>query len=60
MTIYRVTKRVSANSKKRIATKIGFDRKIDAQRYAKETAFEYPGTSPRVVKDSEKVRKMIP
>jgi len=58
MTLYRVTKR--SHGGKRIATKIGFDRKVDAQRYAKETAFDYPGSSPRVVVDSERVRKMIP
>jgi hypothetical protein len=58
MTIYRITKRSSSG--KRIATKVGYDRKVDAQRYAKETAYDDPGSSPRVVKDSERVRRMIP
>ncbi len=55
---YRVT---ATSHGKRIATSKIFDSKADAERYAWETnKFLGKSTRARVVKDSERVRRMIP
>ena len=56
MTFWRVTANISG---KRIASK-PFPTKLDAERYAKETNEHRPGANARVVKDSEKIRRMLP
>jgi hypothetical protein len=54
---YRVTGTVKG---RRTATEGTFDTKEEAERRAYKTNFEHPGTNARVVKDSPKVRSMIP
>lgn len=60
MTKYRVTKNSRNKPGKRIATRITFDGKEAAGQYALSTNYYYPGANARVVKDSERIRKMIP
>jgi hypothetical protein len=61
MTRWRVTAKISKlNPRKRICTDSYWDKKSMAQRYADETNKNYPGANARVVKDSERVRRMIP
>ena len=56
MTPWRVTANISG---KRIASK-SFTSKSDAKEYAEETNEHRPGANARVVKDSEKIRRMLP
>ena len=56
MTIYRVTATMHG---KRIATSKTFATKADAQKYADETNV-FSHFKARVVKGSERIRKMIP
>jgi len=56
MTIYRVTATMHG---KRIATSKTFATKAEAQKYANETNV-FSHFKARVVKDSERIRKMIP
>jgi hypothetical protein len=59
MTIqYRVTK--TSNYGRRIATKMSWASKVGAMQYVFETRRNYPGSNPRVVKDSARIRGMIP
>lgn len=61
MTTYRVTKNAGNKpGNKRIATDKIFKSKESAHKYAVMTNNYMPGAYARVVKDSEKVRKMIP
>jgi hypothetical protein len=55
MTRYRVTATIHG---KRIATTITFLKKYRAQEYADKSNRDRPGINARVVKDSERVRKM--
>ena len=59
MTRWRVTKQ-SGNGDKRIATEKYWESKEEAQKFVKITNNYFPGHKARVVKDSERVRKMIP
>ena len=56
MTFWRVAANISG---KRIASK-AFTSKPDAQDYADQTNKFRPGSNARVVKDSEKIRRMLP
>ena len=59
---YRVTAKLPRGNqgrKHRVASQL-YTRKTDAQKYADETNYYYPGANARVVKDSERVRRMIP
>ena len=56
MTRYRVTATLRG---RRIATSKYWESKTDAQKYADETNV-FKGFNARVVKDSERVRRMIP
>ena len=56
MTRYRVTATLRG---KRMATDKSWESKTDAQKYADETN-AFVGFNARVVKDSERVRRMIP
>jgi hypothetical protein len=58
MTKYRVT--MTNNRGKRLATDWTTEDKWRAQRYADETNENYHKANARVVKDSERVRRMIP
>ena len=60
MTRYRVTKNSPITSGKRIASDIYFEKKSTAQEYADATNTHYNNANARVVKDSERVRRMIP
>ena len=60
MTRYRVTKNSPITSGKRIASDIYFEKKPTAQEYADATNMHYNNANARVVKDSERVRGMIP
>lgn len=60
MTKYRVTKNSGVKPGKRIATEKVFDSKQSAHRYVISTNNYFPGANARVVKDSERVRKLIP
>ncbi len=57
MTRYRVTATLRG---RRIATESSFGSKSDAQRYADSTNKLNYHANARVVKDSERVRRMIP
>ena len=59
-TKYRVT--MTTKTGKRIATSKTWDSKADAEEYARQTISyrRYLGSNARVVKDSERVRRMIP
>ena len=58
-TKYRVT--MTPHNRKRIATKKYWESKAEAQAYADDTNKNYQWfVNARVVKDSERVRKMIP
>jgi hypothetical protein len=56
MTFWRVTANISG---KRIASK-AFTSKRDAQDYADHTNMYHTRANARVVKDSEKIRRMLP
>ena len=60
MTRYRVTAMIQKLSGKRICTDQYWESRTEAQRYADSTNRNYPGANARVVKDSERVRRMIP
>ena len=60
MTRYRVTKNSPIVHGTRIASDIYFEKKSTAQKYADETNMHYNNANARVVKDSERVRRMIP
>ena len=55
---YRVTK--WGQNGQRIVTKKTFNTKESAQKYVVVTNNYFPGANARVVKDSERVRRMIP
>ena len=56
MTLWRVTANITG---KRIATSKTFPTKAEAQKYADETNV-FKHFRARVVKDSERIRKMLP
>ena len=58
MTQYRVTK--TNRNGKRIATEALWNDKAGATAYAMQTNNHYHNANARVVKDSERVRRMIP
>jgi hypothetical protein len=60
MTKYRVTKYSSIVHGKRIASDKLFDTKESAHKFVVITNNYFPGANARVVKDSERVRRMIP
>jgi len=65
MTRYRVTAVISKarfprGHGKRICTDQYWETKTEAQAFADSTNRNYPGANARVVKDSERVRRMIP
>lgn len=55
---YRVT--MTNNRGRRLATDWTTEDKWRAQRYADDTNKNYSGSNARVVKDSERIRRMIP
>ena len=57
MTKYRITETVRG---RRIATEGTFDTKTEAQNKMWKINWQNPGTNARVVKDSARVRGMIP
>jgi len=59
MTRYRVSK-TSADGKHRIVSDKIFDTKDAARKFVVVTNNYFPGANARVVKDSERVRRMIP
>ena len=63
MTLYRVTANLphgTHNRSHRVCTSISWTNKVEAQKYADETNKHYPRANARVVRDNERVRKMIP
>ena len=65
MTRYRVTAKfkrggLARGQGKRVCTDTYWETHSAAQKYADETNRNYPGANARVVKDSERVRRMIP
>ena len=60
MTKYRVTKNSGTKPGKRIATQMTFGSKEAAHNFVVSTNNYFRGANARVVKDSERVRKMIP
>jgi hypothetical protein len=57
---YRVTKNSGTKPGKRIATQKTFDTKKEAHDFVISTNNYFPGANARIVKDSERIRRMIP
>jgi hypothetical protein len=59
MTRWRVTKKAGSGNK-RIATEKYWMKRHEAEEFCRVTNGYFPGSNARVVRDCERVRKMIP